>query len=374
MILSNSDSKGAKTPTCFVIMPFGAVDGVATAAEWTSIFEDIIRPAVETAGHNYVCTRSSLARGNVIKDIVESLSSADAVVADLSGRKPNVFYELGVRHALVGRTILVAQRDDDIPSDLRNYAYHIYDFRTDSGRQNFARKIAELLSELTANPEKPDNPVQDFILQDLAALPDFGREKFPTSIQSAAAREEAHRYGQAIGEIRAGRIPLKADATSYFQAFVETMNANTACESVHVFARLLNLEVQKNLKRFGFMKLFPGLRKAVAAGKLEIEYLVFLRSPGSENDPDAMDILQAYSEFAREVTLLFESDAHISSEDTRETFVLLNGHHWVLTHGWQYSGELTGPRQWILEEDYRQFVATFERLKRSSRPYFVRPT
>jgi hypothetical protein len=82
---------------CFVIMPFSKTAS-CTANEWTAVFETLIRPAVEgdpTLG--YECRRSTATRGNMVRGIVEDLHGAHVVVADLTDRHANVFYELGVR-------------------------------------------------------------------------------------------------------------------------------------------------------------------------------------------------------------------------------------------------------------------------------------
>lgn len=95
--------------TCFVIMPFsGTDDPKMRESQWTEVFQHTFKPAIEAAG--YACVRSQVRTGNFVKDIIESLWKADLVVADLTGSKPNVFYELGIRHSLKRRTIMVAQR------------------------------------------------------------------------------------------------------------------------------------------------------------------------------------------------------------------------------------------------------------------------
>ena len=96
------------TRTCFVIMPFGN-SASCTEAQWTDIFENTFKSAIEGAGLGYKCRRSTANRGNVIKQIINDLDQADVVLADLTDNNPNVFYELGVRHALKHKTILVAQ-------------------------------------------------------------------------------------------------------------------------------------------------------------------------------------------------------------------------------------------------------------------------
>ena len=148
--------------TCFVIMPFSATAS-CTKGEWTSIFEDLFKPAVEGAGLDYECRRSVATRGNIVASILQELSDTYVVLADLTDRNVNVFYELGVRHTLKDRTILVAQKKEDIPFDLLAYAYHVYDWKTEKGRAKLTEKLAQLLSEIDTNPERPDNPVSDFL-------------------------------------------------------------------------------------------------------------------------------------------------------------------------------------------------------------------
>lgn len=148
--------------SCFVIMPFSGTSS-CTEAEWTQIFETLFKPAVEGAGLDYECRRSEAMRGNIVAGIVRDLNDSYVVLADLTDRNPNVFYELGVRHALRNRTIIVAQRRADIPFDLQNYASHVYDWKTDEHRKEFAERIQSLLREVDSNPDRPDNPVSDFL-------------------------------------------------------------------------------------------------------------------------------------------------------------------------------------------------------------------
>jgi len=151
-----------KSRLCYVIMPFSKTES-CTARQWTRIFDNLIKPAVEEAGRGYECRRSEATRGNIIKAIVRSLEEAHVVIADLTDQNPNVFYELGVRHALSDRTVLLAQKMDAIPFDLRPYATHVYNWKTENGRKSFRRKLRKLLSEIDSEPERSDNPVSDFL-------------------------------------------------------------------------------------------------------------------------------------------------------------------------------------------------------------------
>jgi hypothetical protein len=147
---------------CFVIMPFSATAS-CTEDEWTQIFEQVLKPAVESAGLDYVCRRSVATRGNIIGAILQDLNDSYVILADLTDRNANVFYELGVRHAIKDRSILISQKKEDIPFDLQAYAYHVYGWKTPQERQALADKIRQLLVEMDSSPDRPDNPVSDFL-------------------------------------------------------------------------------------------------------------------------------------------------------------------------------------------------------------------
>jgi hypothetical protein len=142
-------------------MPFSTTES-CTEEDWTLIFEALFKPAIEGAGLDYECRRSVATRGNIVASILQELKESYVVLADLTDHNANVFYELGVRHSLKDRTILVAQNEEDIPFDLRAYAYHIYGL-TEDGKEAFANRLTELLSEIDSNPDRPDNPVSDFL-------------------------------------------------------------------------------------------------------------------------------------------------------------------------------------------------------------------
>lgn len=151
------------TRKCFVIMPFGTK---STSKKWTFIYEKIIKPAVDEAGLDFECSRSKPTRGNMLREIVVSLNESDIVIADMTDNNANVCYELGLRHGLKVGTILLAQKREFLNIfDLHNYASHVYNWKSDSGRESMTKKIRELLKEYLENPSKPDNPAQDFLLK-----------------------------------------------------------------------------------------------------------------------------------------------------------------------------------------------------------------
>lgn len=146
---------------CFVIMPFSRTKS-CTGEKWAEIFEYIIKLAVEESGLGYECERSVAERENIIKGILESLNKANVVIADLTDNNPNVFYELGVRHTLANRTILIAQGEEHIPFDLRPYPVVFYS-ESPAKIAEFKTDIKNKLQDIERNPERADNPVADFL-------------------------------------------------------------------------------------------------------------------------------------------------------------------------------------------------------------------
>jgi CheY-like chemotaxis protein len=151
-----------KKKTCFVIMPFAKTQS-CDETEWTEIYKNMIKPAIEDSGYSYTCARSEALLGNVIENILDELNRADVVIADLTDRNPNVYYELGVRHALRDATILISQRLDDIPFDLRSHAIQTYNWKTSDGRKEFKKKMREIIGIIEQEPKNSISPVRKYL-------------------------------------------------------------------------------------------------------------------------------------------------------------------------------------------------------------------
>ena len=149
--------------TCFVISPIGQV-GTERHGKFKEVLDYVIKAGVKASGYDLQVLRADdIDRaGSFIKDILDSLYNSYVVIADLTEQNPNVFYELGVRHALSPRTILIAQSVDDIPSDLREYRTIVYDTSA-KGAAEFAARLKKFLAEMQTEPERADNPVLDRI-------------------------------------------------------------------------------------------------------------------------------------------------------------------------------------------------------------------
>jgi hypothetical protein len=150
----------------FVIMPFSAT-ATCNEEQWTDIYESVFKPAIEESG--YSCERAKPKTGSLITSIIEKLRNARIVLADITDRNSNVFYELGVRHSLSKRTIILAQGNQHASSDLLGYWF--INYGTTPGRvTEVKREIGRLIAEIEQNPDKSDNPVSDYLAQENISL------------------------------------------------------------------------------------------------------------------------------------------------------------------------------------------------------------
>jgi hypothetical protein len=140
-------------PRAFVLMPF--------APEFDEIYNLFITPTLVEAGFEVFRADDMISNQNILRDIVSAIENSDLVVADLTTANPNVYYELGIAHALGRPVILLVQDIAELPFDLR--AYRVVPYKT-----HFAsiRKAQEDLRALAIGARTATvafgNPVSDF--------------------------------------------------------------------------------------------------------------------------------------------------------------------------------------------------------------------
>src|SRR5262245_6712974 len=152
----------------FVAMPFGVKAGI----DFDAIYKDFIKPALETAGFAVFRADQEMRAGDIRTDMFQELFLADLVVADLSIDNPNVWYELGVRHALRARGVIGIQcQREYMPFDVysdRSIKYRIKDGKPDpSFMEEDKKQLATFATETMASWfEHKDSPVYN-LLSDL---------------------------------------------------------------------------------------------------------------------------------------------------------------------------------------------------------------
>ena len=101
-------------------MPFGRkTDAAGRVTNFDSVFQKVIAPAVERAGLEPIRADEEKIGGTIHKPMFERLMLCHYAVADITGANPNVFYELGIRHALrPSSTVILFVEGTVIPFDI----------------------------------------------------------------------------------------------------------------------------------------------------------------------------------------------------------------------------------------------------------------
>lgn len=190
--------------TCGIVMPISSIDG-CNEAHWADVL-DILIEAIEGVGYEGNLVSNADDVGIIQKRIIQNLYENPIVICDVSGKNPNVMFELGMRLAFDKPTIII--KDDrttysfdtspiehlEYPRDLR--FSRIVDFKqklseklkatyerasTDSNYTTFLKHFGEFT---VAKLDKKEVSGQEFILEELK------------SIRMAMRRMERTRYSQ----------------------------------------------------------------------------------------------------------------------------------------------------------------------------------
>ena len=192
-------------PLCFVLMPFGKKPGAGGAMiDFDAVYQDLIRPAVEAASLAPLRADEEQAGGIIHKPMFERLILCDFAVADLTTANANVFYELGVRHAVKPATtvLLFAADGTRLPFDVGPLRTLRYRLGLDGRPADVAGDAASLTKLLAAIKQGDvDSPVYQLV----EGFPDIQH------IKTDVFRDQMEYSAQIKDELAAAR-GLKADA------------------------------------------------------------------------------------------------------------------------------------------------------------------
>ena len=94
--------------------------------EWSNDVHRCLSDACEAASVQPVRGDDLFTPTDILIDIWHGLNDADFVVADITGRNPNVLYELGIAHALAKPVLIISRNAADIPIDLSTRRVILY--------------------------------------------------------------------------------------------------------------------------------------------------------------------------------------------------------------------------------------------------------
>ena len=199
----------------FIIRPFGKKkDRAGREIDFEKISAELIEPALKAAGLGGGTTGEIIEAGNIREDMFGLIPQADIVLCDMTIHNANVFYELGIRHALrKKRSVLIrgAPSADDVPFDILTDRYLAYDLdRPGCGVQ----KLTDTLIATLAS-EKTDSPV----FKMLPTLPEVDPDSDTGSAQGSGRGSGARQGGQSRGmaaalvtRSRDARLPMAGPA------------------------------------------------------------------------------------------------------------------------------------------------------------------
>lgn len=145
---------------CFVIRGFGEKkDSGGRLIDFDKVDKELIKPAMEKCGLVGGTTAIVQGAGPIHRDMFQLILLADVVICDITVHNPNVFYELGVRHALRKKyTVLIKgmPSDDRAPFDIAGLRYMEYSW-ADPGKD--VQKLIDVINATRALDRDTDSPI-----------------------------------------------------------------------------------------------------------------------------------------------------------------------------------------------------------------------
>jgi hypothetical protein len=197
---------GGPDPLCFVLMPFGRKSDAAGASiDFDAVYEQLIAPAIRAAELEPVRADDEMTGGIVHKPMFERLILCEYAVADLTFANANVFYELGVRHAIRPySTVLIFAAGTRLPFDValdRGIPYSLSQAGVPTDAAAVSKRLADRL--MAARDASVDSPV----FQLIDGFPQIDRLKtdvFRDQVQYSAMWKErlARARDEGLGAVR----------------------------------------------------------------------------------------------------------------------------------------------------------------------------
>ena len=132
--------------TCFVMMPFGEY--------YDAYYKEVYIPAIKEAGFEPVRADELFSSGSVVEQIWEQIQKAKVLLADLTGKNANVFYELGLAHAACKPVVFASGVLEDVPFDLRHLRVIIYETREPNWNMKLKANLTAYLKNAKSDPSK----------------------------------------------------------------------------------------------------------------------------------------------------------------------------------------------------------------------------
>ncbi|BBH14164.1 hypothetical protein [Chromobacterium haemolyticum] len=151
-------SKEEKTKVCFVIAPIGP-DGSADRVRSDQVLKHIIGPSVRECGYEPIRADHISEPGLITSQVIQHIVEDPLVIADLTGRNPNVFYELALRHAIKKPIVQIIHAAETIPFDVAASRTVHVDHRDLDSVAKAKEEITKQIRHVENYPEDVDTPI-----------------------------------------------------------------------------------------------------------------------------------------------------------------------------------------------------------------------
>ncbi|WP_324041847.1 hypothetical protein [Aeromonas caviae] len=168
--------------TCFVVMAIGeqTINGDLISYETLrQQYDDLIKEAILKAKPSLEVVRADdiSLPGTITTDIITRIMHSDYVVADVTYPNPNVFYELGLRHACRTGTIIIKDKNGpQVPFDIAHLRYIEYENST-SGLKALSTQLKTYFDHFDRDPVRPDNHFQELAKLTNYAFPNYEKQE-----------------------------------------------------------------------------------------------------------------------------------------------------------------------------------------------------
>lgn len=144
---------------CFVISPIGSAGSEERInADW--VLKGIILPVLSQEPFNYNVRRADDGGpGKITNQIINWIHKADVIVADLTGKNENVFYELAIAHTTGRRVIPIMTAGETLPFDNYDERTIFYDRQTVDGVERAKHELTSMVRTVERPDFEVDNPV-----------------------------------------------------------------------------------------------------------------------------------------------------------------------------------------------------------------------
>lgn len=118
-------------------------------------YSQIFEPAINKAGLTAIRADNDIfGTGKIIDQIWLGINKAKVLIAELTQRNPNVYYELGIAHALKKPVVLVCSNEEDVPFDLKHIRVIYYNIYDPFWGTKLIDKVAENIISAIKNPDE----------------------------------------------------------------------------------------------------------------------------------------------------------------------------------------------------------------------------